>query len=185
MSYHFLMFVSYSDWINYDFLYAWFYWIFFLTNEHITTLIPYLPVYKPKNRSKNCPRLIHESRTEIKKSSGQKKIIFCVTIAYLKENKIKDKFFKKILPRNRKNFFFFGSKMGGQLILGIDLYMGKYGNFVLLLQEDVKFPTRITEKAKNVLSALLQKNPSTRWEKKMNERKISVYSRVSRLTDFQ
>ena len=52
--------------------------------------------------------------------------------------------------------------MGGQLIRGIDLYMGKYGNLVLSLQEDVKFPTRITEKAKNVLSALLQKNPSTR-----------------------
>ena len=75
--------------------------------------------------------------------------------------------------------------MGGQLILRFDLYMGKYGNFVLLLQEDVKFPTRITEKAKNVLSALLQKNPSTRWEKKINERRINVYSRVSRLTDFQ
>ena len=56
--------------------------------------------------------------------------------------------------------------MGGQFIPGIDLYMGKYGNLVLSLQEDVKFPTRITEKAKNVLSALLQKSPSTRWEKK-------------------
>ncbi|XP_074628418.1 RAC-alpha serine/threonine-protein kinase-like [Acropora palmata] len=34
--------------------------------------------------------------------------------------------------------------------------------FELILTEDVKFPTRITEKAKNVLSALLQKSPSTR-----------------------
>ena len=32
---------------------------------------------------KNCPQLMHRSKTEIKKSSGQ---IFRVNIAYLKEN---------------------------------------------------------------------------------------------------
>ena len=38
---------------------------------------------------------MHESKTEINKSSGQ---IFHVTIVYLKEkSKIKDNFFKKIL----------------------------------------------------------------------------------------
>ena len=86
----------------------------------VSQYIPYLPVYKsifyslkigPKNR---CG-LIHGSKTEIKKSSGQ---ISHVTIAYLKENsKIKDKFFKGILTRNKKNVFF-GSKMG------VDLYTG-------------------------------------------------------------
>ena len=50
------------------------------------------------------------TKTEIKKSSGQ---IFHVTIGYLKENsKIKDKFFKKFLLRNKKNLFF-SFKMGG------------------------------------------------------------------------
>ena len=53
---------------------------------------------------------------------------FGATIADLRENsKIEDKFFKKILilTKNKKNLFF-GSKMGGQLIHGIDLYTGKY-----------------------------------------------------------
>ena len=50
---------------------------------------------------KNCPQLMHRSKTEIKKSSGQ---IFRVNIAYLKENsKIKDKFFKKILTQKIQN----------------------------------------------------------------------------------
>ena len=53
------------------------------------------PFTAKKIGPKNHPRLIHWSKTEIKKSSGQ---IFCVTIVHLKENsKIKDKFFKKIL----------------------------------------------------------------------------------------
>ena len=50
---------------------------------------------KKKNGPKHHPRLIHESKTGIKKISAQ---IFCVTIVYLNENcKIKEKFFKKIL----------------------------------------------------------------------------------------
>ena len=77
--------------------------------------ILYLPVYKLtfyslKIDQKNHCGLAHGSKTEIKKSSGQ---IFHVTIGYLKENsKIKDKFFKKFLLRNKKNLFF-SSKMGG------------------------------------------------------------------------
>ena len=64
--------------------------------------LPYLPVYKStfyslKTSPRNCPQLMHGSKTEIRKSSGQ---ISCVTIAYVKENsKIKDKFFKKILTQ--------------------------------------------------------------------------------------
>ena len=67
--------------------------------------IPYLPVYKStfyslRNCPKNRPRLIHGSKTEIKKSSEQ---IFYVIIAYLKENsKIKDKFFKNYCCTERK-----------------------------------------------------------------------------------
>ena len=55
----------------------------------------YLPMYKStfyslKIGPKSRPRLIHGSKTEIKRSSGQ---IFCVTIAYMKENsRIRDKF---------------------------------------------------------------------------------------------
>ena len=62
--------------------------------------IPYLPAckltfYSLKIGPKNRPLLIHGSKTEIKKISGQ---IFRVTIANLKENsKIKDEFCKKIL----------------------------------------------------------------------------------------
>ena len=52
--------------------------------------------YSLKIGLKKRPPLIHGSKTE-KKNSGQ---IFHATIAYLKENsKIKDKFFKKILPQ--------------------------------------------------------------------------------------
>ena len=79
--------------------------------------ILYLPMYKSTFYSlkicpKNRPRRIHGSKT----------------IAYLKGNsKIKEKFFKKCLHRNKKNLFF-GSKIGGRLIHGIDLYTGKYGS---------------------------------------------------------
>ena len=73
---------------------------------------------------KNHPRLIHGSKTEIKKSSRQ---IFGVTVAYLKENsKIKSKFFKKnSYPEIRKTNFF-GSKVGGRGRGGggVDLYTG-------------------------------------------------------------
>ena len=52
---------------------------------------------------------------------------FHATIAYMKGNsKTKDKRFKKTLKQNKKNLFF-GSKMGGRLIHGINLYTGKYG----------------------------------------------------------
>ena len=65
-------------------------------------VLPYLPMCKSTFNSlkigpKNRPRLIHGSKTEIKKSSGQ---IFPVNIAYLKKNgKIKDKFLKRILTQ--------------------------------------------------------------------------------------
>ena len=53
--------------------------------------------YSLKIGPKKRPQLLHGSKTEIKKSSGQ---ILCVAIAYLKENsKIKDKFFRKILTQ--------------------------------------------------------------------------------------
>ena len=53
----------------------------------------------------------------------QDKFFFLVTIVFLKENsKVKDKFSRKFLPRNKKHLFF-GSKMGAQLIHRIDLYM--------------------------------------------------------------
>ena len=62
--------------------------------------IPYLPAYKStfyRVDLKNCPRLIHGSKTEIKKNSGQ---IFGVIIVYLKENsKIKDKFSDFLAPK--------------------------------------------------------------------------------------
>ena len=35
-----------------------------------------------------------------------------------------------------------------------------------LLQEDVKFPSRLTEGSTSILSGLLQKNPSKRYMKK-------------------
>ena len=38
-------------------------------------------------------------------------------------------FARKFLPRNKKNLFY-GSKMGGWLIHGIDLYTGEYGKFL-------------------------------------------------------
>ena len=56
-----------------------------------------LTFYSLKIGPKNRPQLIHGSKTEIKKSSGQ---IFHVTIAYLKENStIREKFFKNILTQ--------------------------------------------------------------------------------------
>ena len=81
---------------------------------------------------KNHPRLIHGSKTEIKKSPRQ---IFGVTIAYLKENsKIKNKFFKKnSYPEIRKTYFLppkLGGGGGGRLIHGINLYMGKYSQYL-------------------------------------------------------
>mgnify|MGYP006896126878 CR=1 FL=1 len=67
---------------------------------------------------------MHRLKTEIKKSSGQ---IFCVNIAYLKENsKIKDKFFKKILTQKIRTLFL-APKWGVNLYYWIDLYTGKYG----------------------------------------------------------
>ena len=98
------------------------YYFFPLGSYSILYLLMYKSTfYSLKITPKNSPQLIHGSKTEFKKRSGQ---IFHVTIVYLKENsKIRNKFFKKIL------FFFnlfFGSKMGGCLIHGIDLYMGKY-----------------------------------------------------------
>ena len=48
-------------------------------------------------------------------------------MAYLKGNsKIKEKFFQENSYTNKKNVFF-GPKIGGRLIHGIDLYTGKYG----------------------------------------------------------
>ena len=82
---------------------------------------------------KNHPRLIHGSKTEIKKSSRQ---IFGVTIAYLKENsKIKNKFFKKnSYPEIRKTYFLAQNwgrgGGGGRLIHRINLYMGKYSQYL-------------------------------------------------------
>ena len=56
---------------------------------------------------------------------------FHETIAYLKGNsKIKEKFFQENSYTNKKNVFF-GPKIGGLLIHGIDLYTGKYGTFEL------------------------------------------------------
>ena len=67
--------------------------------------------YRPKIGPKSRHQLIRGSKTEIQKSLGQ---IFCVIIAYLKENsKIKDKFFKKFLPRNKKKLIFLALKWGG------------------------------------------------------------------------
>ena len=74
--------------------------------------VRYLPVYKStffslKNSPKKSPRLIHGSKTDVKKCSGQ---IFRVTMAYLKENsKVIDKFFEKILTQKTEKTFF-GSK---------------------------------------------------------------------------
>ena len=52
---------------------------------------------------------------------------FHETIVYLKGNsKIKQKFFQENSYTNKKNVFF-GPKIGGRLIHGIDLYTGKYG----------------------------------------------------------
>ena len=74
----------------------------FLQVDQSKNNVPYLAVYKLtfyslKIGPKNCPQLKLGSKTEIEKRSGQ---IFCVTIAYLKENsEIKDKFFKKVLTQ--------------------------------------------------------------------------------------
>ena len=59
-----------------------------------------------------------------------------VTIACMKENSMiysKISFSRKFSPRNRKNLFF-GSKMGGQLVHGIDLYTGKCGSSIMPAQ---------------------------------------------------
>ena len=70
--------------------------------------ILYLLVYKSTFHSlkitpKNCLRLIHGSKTEIKKSSGR---IFHVTIVYLKENsKIREVFQENSYPEIRKTYF--------------------------------------------------------------------------------
>ena len=74
--------------------------------------ISYLPVYKltfygVKIGPKNRPRLIHGSKTEIKKSSGQ----------ISKSERQKKRFSRIFLPRNKTNSFF-GSKTGGGLIHG-------------------------------------------------------------------
>ena len=61
-------------------------------------------------------RLIHGSKTEIKKSVGQ---IFRVTITYLPENsKIKDKFFMENSNPEIRRTYFLAPKWG------VDLYMG-------------------------------------------------------------
>ena len=80
----------------------------------------YVPYYKSTFYSliigtKNCPPLIHGSKTEIKKSSGK---IFHVTIVYLKENS-KDKrqvFQEKTSPEIRKTYFLAPK-------WGVDLYI--------------------------------------------------------------
>ena len=90
--------------------------------------ILYLLVYKftfnsLKITPKNYPWLIHGSKTEIKKKV---RINFSCNHS-VPERKFYDKrsFSRKFLPRNKKNLLF-SSKMGGCLIHGIDLYMGKY-----------------------------------------------------------
>ena len=83
--------------------------------------LPYLPVltfYSLKIGPKNCRWLIHGSKTEIKKSSGQ---IFHVTIVCTWKEILwwKITFSRKFFPRNRKNLLI-GSKIGGWLIHWID-----------------------------------------------------------------
>jgi len=66
--------------------------------------------FSVKNSPKNRPRLIHGSKTDVKKCSGQ---IFRVTMAYLKENsKVKDKFFEKILTQKTEKKHFLAPNGG-------------------------------------------------------------------------
>ena len=47
----------------------------------------------------------------------------------------------------------------------IRMYMGseECGGVLILLQEEIKFPARLSEVSKSVLGKLLEKDPSKRW----------------------
>ena len=56
---------------------------------------------------------------------------FHETIAYLKGNsKIKEKCFQENSYTEIRKTYFLAPKIGGRLIHGIDLYTGKYGNYL-------------------------------------------------------
>lgn len=85
--------------------------------------LPSLPVYKSTFHilhisPKNCPWLIHGSKTKIKKGSAQ--IFFCVPEKQNSKIKLMS-FSRKFLPRYKKNLFFW-LQNGGRRIYEINFY---------------------------------------------------------------
>ena len=81
-----------------------------------------LTFYSLKIGPKNRPRLIHGSKTKIKRSSGQ--FFFCnYSVSERKFQNKREVFHENSYPEIRKNYFLVPK-------MGVDLYTGKCGNEV-------------------------------------------------------
>ena len=109
---------------------------------------------------KNCPWLIHGSKTEIKKGSAQ--IFFCVPEKQNSKIKLMS-FSRKFLPRYKKNLFFW-LQNGGRRIYGIDFYkysrLGLVYHFCLL-----KYGVRLWGHFVTFIACIPQCKQYWRWAK--------------------